>query len=627
MSPKPHKQHVPKPPDAAPQAISAIVGLAAISLVLFFYERALIPIYATGPTNHLLDPILGATVLLAAINPVSISTSWNWLYTSIALAAAPNATYWVSVWTSRKKDPVLGPAITHATVLAPIIFFLTTSVVEAQLTSAQRKMHITRPPLVYRVVAAAVCFAVGKGVSHRVWAKQAFLNQVSESSVFLGLAGFSWCLWIYKHSPAPTRASKNASLYRGPLKTVAVATSIAVWAASYRYLASPVLPHPLPEPYTRPNTSITIHSSVQSVTGLIVVGEALASEDDSSDDDMHSVRYLRASHSILGGVWMGSKVMILDKAKPVKDSLGTPLGDSIYSAFVLQEVVRLVNSTTRGEKAHWDNALLIGLGAGTSATAFIRNQVPTTIIEIDPAVYDAARTYFGLPDPGPGKVFLEDARGWVERARGNIEAGKEETLYDFVVHDCFSGGGVPEHIFTMEFWVDLKTILQPEAVVVINFAGVPKSDATRMVLSTLEKSFESCRAFHDLFNAISDEQYDTEFINIVFFCTTSKSPLTFRESAKGDWLGSPLRRHVMVSLPQREVALDLIRDPENEEENQKYILTDAHNPLGKLQDAQGLHHWKSSVSVLFARSYTYYSSTNVALASLVFANKRLEPFG
>ncbi|KAG6817843.1 hypothetical protein H0H87_001675 [Tephrocybe sp. NHM501043] len=617
MPSKNTKHHVPKPPAAVPQTVSAIAGLIAISLVLFVYERALIPIYATGPTTYLLNPILVATVVLAAVNPISISTSRNWLYTAVVLAVAPNTLYWVSVWTSRKKDPVLGPAITHATVLAPIIFLLTTSVVEAQLTWAQRKMHIPRPPLAYRVVVATLCFFVGKGMSRRVWAKHASLNNISESQILLGLAGLSWCLWIYKYStrsPKPSKNGQNRAISLNQLKTIFVVASIAVWGATYRYLVSPVLPHPLTEPYTTPNGSITIHSAVQSVTGLIVVGEALPPRNHNGSDDqgMHSVRYLRASHSILGGVWMGSRVMVLDNADPVKDLSGKPLGDSIYSTFILQESVRLVNSTGRGKNAEWDNALLIGLGAGTSATAFIRNKVATTIIEIDPAVYDAARTYFGLPDPGPGKVFLEDARGWVERARGSIEAGKDVTQYDFVVHDCFSGGGVPEHIFTAEFWEDLKHILQPEAVVAVNFAGIPKSDSTRMVLATLEKSFVSCRAYHDLFSLIKDEQYDTEFINIVcfhshfvlrvpitdvsndiqvFFCTTSESPLTFRDSIKADWLGSPLRRHVMGSLAQRELNLDFIRSKDNDD-NSNYVLTDAHNPLGKLQDAQGLHHWK-----------------------------------
>ena len=98
----------------------------------------------------------------------------------------------------------------------------------------------------------------------------------------------------------------------------------------------------------------------------------------------------------------------------------------------------------------------------------------TTIVEIDPAVYDAARCFFGLKDPGPGHVFLEDARGWVAERRTAIEAGNaaidvgdDKVFYDIVVHDCFSGGSVPKHVFTMEFWDDLKSVMHEDGVVAV----------------------------------------------------------------------------------------------------------------------------------------------------------------
>jgi spermidine synthase len=106
-----------------------------------------------------------------------------------------------------------------------------------------------------------------------------------------------------------------------------------------------------------------------------------------------------------------------------------------------------------------------GLGAGISATAFMRHNISTTIVEIDPAVYKAARTFFGLPDPA--NIFLEDAREWAAKKRARVDAGHNEDLFDIVVHDCFSGGGVPEHIYTMEFWSDLKGVMQSDGLLVV----------------------------------------------------------------------------------------------------------------------------------------------------------------
>ena len=108
-----------------------------------------------------------------------------------------------------------------------------------------------------------------------------------------------------------------------------------------------------------------------------------------------------------------------------------------------------------------------GLGTGISANAFMRHKISTTIVEIDPAIYEAARKWFGLADPGVGRVFLEDARSWVAAKHTGVKAGMDHVSYDIVVHDCFSGGGVPEHIFTVEFWDDLTTVMAPEAVLVV----------------------------------------------------------------------------------------------------------------------------------------------------------------
>lgn len=183
------------------------------------------------------------------------------------------------------------------------------------------------------------------------------------------------------------------------------------------------------------------------------------------------------------------------------------------------------------------------MGTGISTTSLIRHGIPTTIIEIDPAVYDAARTYFALPDPvvgfGPkgigkgGAVHLEDARGWVA-----TQAKQPSQLYDLIIHDCFSGGGVPEKLYTIEFWRELKKISNPEHGVLVvvclgvalfhdiltdkldqNFVGRVISRSSNMILYTLERTFcdgaNCCRAFHDHADELTADKYRTEFLNIV----------------------------------------------------------------------------------------------------------------
>lgn len=111
------------------------------------------------------------------------------------------------------------------------------------------------------------------------------------------------------------------------------------------------------------------------------------------------------------------------------------------------------------------------MGAGISASSFARQNIDVTVIEIDPAVYNASRQFFGLPDIDNDRVFLEDARVVVaEKRRSTQQYGHSianADKYDYVVHDCFSGGGVPAHLYTLQFWDDLKAIMNPEGVVAI----------------------------------------------------------------------------------------------------------------------------------------------------------------
>ncbi|KAJ6515616.1 spermidine synthase [Mycena sanguinolenta] len=562
--------------------------LVALSLVLFVYERALTPLYGSG--LRIVDGAVLSATLVAAAHPVQVSLTQTLLVGGLVFAAAPRSTYWVAVWTARWGRAILGPLVTHLVVLVPMLSVLETFIVGINLIQNTPSPLKSRNSIGYRSLAALASFVGIIGLSP-LWAKVSYLNIVSDTQIFLGLAAAMFNIWIVTFQvrrpavPQKTKAKKKTTSSTSPtlMRPLLLAVFNALWWKTHGILTSPVLPHPLLAPYLHPTFPLVIHSSVQSTTGLIVVGEALPppSYQGGSDAEMHSLRYLRASHSLLGGVWMGGKIATLDDVPPQVDSFGTPLGDSIYGTFVLQEAVRL----SRARK--WERALVIGLGAGISATAFNRHGIETTIVEIDPAVYDAARLYFGLPEHPPENLFLEDARGWAAKRRASIGTGKSLPLFDIAVHDCFSGGGVPEHIYTVEFWEDLKAVLHPEGVLVVNFAGMIKSDASRMISQTLKTSFGHCRAFHDSQRGLKEEEYETELINLVFFCSPSETPLTFREARRADYLDSYLREHVLSGLPEREVPLELLTG----QLDSRFILTDTHNPLGKLQKAQGPHHW------------------------------------
>ncbi|KAF8827010.1 hypothetical protein HHX47_DHR5000616 [Lentinula edodes] len=596
--------------------------VVTLSLVLFTYERAVIPIYASVPTRLYLPHFALLALAIPHFQPfkhLRRLLQWKWFVAGLALALAPNAMYWVAIWTARWKDPYLGPVVLHAVVLLPLVSAIANCTVS----------HKDVPKPTLSIMNMAVPFASYPIATYLagILASQPSLFDVSNSQILLILsdltinyglvyADFTRSLAVVPSSkPSKVqkkRVSSSPSLSMPPIwkKFAALACfNLFFFLSFYRILHSPVLPDPLKLPLVLPKPTadgvrIQILSSVQSTTGLIVVGEAMTPpkkdlEAYEKSGAIHSVRYLRAAHSLLGGVWFGPRAMVMtEDDKPLRDSIGVVLGDSIYGTFVLQEAARLVNSTHKAP----ENALIIGLGAGIAATAFHRHNLNVSIIEIDPAVYNAARKFFGLPDIGPNNVFLEDARGWA--ARKHVESqkpGTESTLYDIVVHDCFSGGGVPQQLFSVEFLEDLKSVMHPEGVIAVNFAGYVLSEASRLILRTLEKVFGGqCKAFFDAMTSLTEEQLRDDFMNIVFFCSPSPEPLTFRPAYMHDLLGSPLRRQMLGTLHSREIDLSLLRegDEQDKEKGLPDVITDANNPLGKMQEQKAHHHWELMREVL-----------------------------
>ncbi len=126
-------------------------------------------------------------------------------------------------------------------------------------------------------------------------------------------------------------------------------------------------------------------------------------------------------------------------------------------------------------------ALLLGLGAGVVPGLLARQGVRTDVVEIDPAVLEAAERFFDFRPPG--RVFVTDARVHLAGARGR---------YDYVLIDVFNGDGVPFHMVTREAFRAAKRRLLPGGVLVLNTHG--RLDLARggiaAVTRTLQEWFE-----------------------------------------------------------------------------------------------------------------------------------------
>ncbi|KAK3846320.1 MAG: hypothetical protein J3R72DRAFT_434624 [Linnemannia gamsii] len=235
------------------------------------------------------------------------------------------------------------------------------------------------------------------------------------------------------------------------------------------------------------NGNYTILARNESVTGWISVADELTSR----RNNLH-IRVMRAGHSLIGGMYAET-------------------GDSIFGSFYIPEAVRLIMNR---EKDHQETVLQIGLGVGVASGSLIQHGLLVDVVEIDPAVFDFATEYFDWP--APNEKFIQDGRQFIRNA--------PEGKYDYVIHDVFTGGGVPPSLFSLEALHDIQRIMRPDGVLALNMVGSEnpiKAQALNSVRHTLHTAFKHVVAFKE--SPDDDDAYQ----NIVFFA--AQFPIEFED--------------------------------------------------------------------------------------------------
>jgi len=108
--------------------------------------------------------------------------------------------------------------------------------------------------------------------------------------------------------------------------------------------------------------------------------------------------------------------------------------------------------------------LIIGLGGGTMSNTLAQLFPNSHIdnIEIDDAVINVARRYFGFSENELVKTYNQDGRIFIKRA-----LLKKQT-YDWIILDAFNGDYIPEHLLTKEFLQETKHLLSENGILTAN---------------------------------------------------------------------------------------------------------------------------------------------------------------
>jgi spermidine synthase len=175
--------------------------------------------------------------------------------------------------------------------------------------------------------------------------------------------------------------------------------------------------------------------------------------------------------------------------------------DESYWGYVDALIYNINSYANKGKKA-----LLLGLGGGTVYRQLDKNNYNIDVVEIDKRVEDIAKTYFNIGDDI--NVTIDDARHYINTTKNK---------YDVIIYDLYHSETPPIHLMTKEAFKEIKTKLNKEGILIINFYGFitgSKGRAARSIYKSLREKKFNVR----LLGTPGKERYR----NLLFVCSNEE---------------------------------------------------------------------------------------------------------
>jgi predicted membrane-bound spermidine synthase len=242
------------------------------------------------------------------------------------------------------------------------------------------------------------------------------------------------------------------------------------------------------------------YKAVSAIGVFIIMILILGTAKSFSDVDK-SVRYLYRSEGILGQLAVvETKTGERTRTMYINQVPQTVVNPDQLPASLWKYPHRL--AMLASIKKENSKALMIGLGGGSIAMELHKMGFSVDAVELDRRVPELAAKYFGFKsDEIP--VYIDDGRHFIRTT---------DKKYDLVIIDVLNGEVQPHHMFTTESFAEIKQILEPDGMLMINNQGFLLGErglGARSVYKTLVESGYVVKYF---FAGDVDHSADIHFI-------------------------------------------------------------------------------------------------------------------
>jgi tetratricopeptide (TPR) repeat protein/MFS family permease len=214
----------------------------------------------------------------------------------------------------------------------------------------------------------------------------------------------------------------------------------------------------------------------------------------------------------------------------------------------------LTRFLTNGKKEF--DALCIG-GGGYVFPQYLEKNWPRSyieVVEIDPAVTQAAVKFLGLSKNSSLQIYHLDARNYIDNLLWRKSQGEDIPTFDFIYSDIANDLSAPFQLTTYEFNEKLLQLLKPDGVYIFNLIdSFYSGEFLGALINTLEKSFPYLYVFSAGRLRLNKGEWNT------FVIVTSLRNLDFKNFSSG-FISAQLNPHQFELVKERSQGIILTDD-------------------------------------------------------------------
>ena len=318
--------------------LPAVILVFILSLVSYVSQIILHPVYGSVGTHlHHYNVILTISTATSLLTFFGFDgrrlQSQTWKAIALILISAPLILPTLFRFSGR-CGPVWGPILTQAVMTWPCVFFTSHDISRRALDA------IGRPKFRSFSLQALLALSTGVPLIITLNISEQFLGRYFQPFIGVLWSRFSIFVYLGIFALFVDNLPINRSKFTNLVLVIAAVIPIALFVFSRPHVITGVnsgLLARLPSEYT-------YLDRWESITGMITVVE----------NSQHGYRVLKCDHSILGGLWTGIKRKELSDrgvVGPELEKRSVDEAESVYSAFIVQEAVRLVTTPRKQDTA------------------------------------------------------------------------------------------------------------------------------------------------------------------------------------------------------------------------------------------------------------------------------------